>query len=138
MQLLCRLAHNTITGNSRKGCPDPVSRAANRAPDQSTKMGKASRWGRAGRWPCTSTAPKLPAISVENGSAGYFVRDPGRAGERMPERVVHRQGRMGEHPAARSDVQIGVGVVERRHRLSERPNEGGEPGDQRPRRDEPA
>ena len=73
-----------------------------------------------------------------DGSAGYFVRDPGRAGERMPERVVHRQGRMGEHPAARSDVQIGVGVVERRHRLSERPNEGGEPGDQRPRRDEPA
>jgi len=40
-----------------------------------------------------------------------FVRDPGRAGERMRERVVHRQGRMGERPAARSDVQIGVGSL---------------------------
>jgi len=31
--------------------------------------GQGEQRGRASRWPCTSTAPKITAISVENGSA---------------------------------------------------------------------
>ena len=57
---------------------------------------------------------------------------------RLPSGVGQRQGRMGEHPAGRGDVEIGVRVVERRHRLRERRNEKGEPDDRRPGREEPA
>jgi len=61
-----------------------------------------------------------------------FMRDPSRADERVRKRVMHRQRRMGEHPPARGDVEIGVGIVEQRHRLSERAYETGEPDNQRP------
>ncbi len=49
---------------------------------------------------------------------------------------MHRQSGVSEHPATRGDMEIGVGVVEQRHRLSERPDEKDEPDDQRPGRDE--
>ena len=65
-----------------------------------------------------------------------FVRHPGCAGERVGKRVVHRQSRVREHPATRGDMEIGVGVVEQRHRLSERAHEKDEPDDQRPGRGE--
>jgi hypothetical protein len=49
-------------------------------------------------------------------------------------RIVHRQSCVREHPAACGNMEIGVGVVEQRHRLGERPNKKSEPDDQRPGR----
>src|SRR5215471_12368961 len=65
-----------------------------------------------------------------------FVRHPNGTGKRVGKRIVQRQGVVREHPATRGDVEIGVGVVEQRPRLSERPNEKSEPDDQRPGRNE--
>src|SRR5262249_40521483 len=62
---------------------------------------------------------------------------PAGSGQRVGKRVVNRQFEMGEHPAARSNVQVGIGVVEQRHGLRERPNERGEPDYDRPGGDQP-
>src|SRR5438309_4885372 len=50
----------------------------------------------------------------------------------MRKRVVHRQSRVGEDPPAGGDMEIGVGIVEQRHRLGERSDEHREPDDHRP------
>jgi hypothetical protein len=62
---------------------------------------------------------------------------PAGSSQRMRKRVVNRQLEMGEHPAARSNVEVGIGVVEQRHGLRERPHERGEPDDDRPGGDQP-
>ena len=85
--------------------------------------------------------PAPPGRVVDGGQHELgkpFVRHPHRPGEGMRERVVHRQSRVGKHPAASGDMQIGVGIVKQCGRLGERPDENGEPDDQRPGRDEPA
>ena len=91
---------------------------------------------------CGQQGQPTPPGRVVDGSQDElgepFMRHPDGAGERMRERVVHRQSCVGKHPPAGSDMKIGVGIVEQCGGLGERPDEYGEPDDQRPGRDEPA
>ena len=83
-----------------------------------------------------------PAGIAVRGRVRHFAeplaRHPMHAGEGVRERVGCRQRPLGEHPAAGGDVQIGVGIVQQRRRRAERPQQGGDADDPRPRRQQMA
>ena len=85
-----------------------------------------------GRQQHQPTPPGSTIDQCQNDLRQPFMRHPNRAGLRMREWILHRQGQMSEHPAAGGYVQIGIGIVEQRHRLCERAGECSEPRDQRP------